>query len=151
MANLTIDATDLRNLADLSVDKFLWAVGETVVNEMRDSMTNTRTGPPRLRGKSTSGRMSRGMRRRGLKRRGMRDRGDRLHEPSLPGHPPAIDKGILINSLGHRKAGRLTRTLHGAAHGLYLDRDHNRPFIEPAIQKVIRHDLDGLAKRWLFK
>ena len=62
-----------------------------------------------------------------------------------------MDKGILINSLGHRKAGRLSRSIHGAAYGLYLDRDGKRPFIEPAIKKVIRHDIDGIARAHLFK
>ena len=83
--------------------------------------------------------MSRGVRRRRLSR-SLRDRGDSLHQPSIPGYPPAVDKGILINSLGHRKGGRLSRSIHGAEHGLYLDRDKNRPFIEPAIKKVIRND-----------
>ena len=45
MASLTIDTTDLGKFSDLNADRFLKAVAETVIEEMRDSMRNTKTAP----------------------------------------------------------------------------------------------------------
>ena len=44
MANLTIDATALGKFSNLNADRFLKAVAETVIEEMRFSMRNTGDG-----------------------------------------------------------------------------------------------------------
>lgn len=106
--------------------RFMDAVAEAVITEMKDSFN---TGPP---GRSY-------------------DRGKgRVHIASSPGFPPAIDYGDLTNSLRWERRGNDTREIHGAEHGLYLEdsTELDRPFIAPAVMEVNK-DIPEIAQIYL--
>ena len=94
-------------------DKLLRAVGLQAVNEWKLSMQRTSTG-----GRGVS-----------------RTQSGRRHYHSLPGNPPAIDYGNLINSL-RSEANKDEVKFYGAHYGLILDQQKNRPFIEDGIRAV---------------
>ena len=95
------------------VEHYLDGVAETIVNEMKDSMLSS----------PASGRAY--------------DRGKgRVHIASIPGQPPRVDMGTLINSLKWRRVGSLMRRISdGVEYGIFLemgrDRVQPRPFVRP--------------------
>ena len=74
-----------------------------------------------------------------------------LSGPSQPGHPPAIQTGNLINSLGQFRKNGLDRDFYAPDYALFLNDSAqlNRPFIEPGIEEVKQRDLVNLAKEHL--
>ena len=102
---------------------FLNALGITVTDEWKLSLQQTKRG-------GTPGRHG--------------------HVPSLPGNPPAIDTGTLINSLRYELA-RNGIDFHGMEYALYLNDSAlaNRPFIEPGFELVRAHKLNGLMRKYL--
>ena len=126
--DFTVDTSGIDSLLQKhpqNKSRFLDAVAELVVTEMKDSFN---TSPP--------GRAY--------------DRADgRVHIASLPGYPPNTDYGDLINSLRWERHGDV-REIHGAEHGLYLEdsTELNRPFIGPAVAEVNK-DVPALGKKYL--
>ncbi len=80
-------------------------------------------------------------------------RGGVTHVASLPGYPPNVDIGSLINSLHWEPTGTNERTImDGVEYGIYLeDGTENmlpRPFMKPAFDRA-RADLPNTAKSGL--
>ena len=103
--------------------QFLDSLSEAIIAQKKLSMQQTKKG-------------GRGRR---------RTKSGKQHFPSLPGYPPAIDFGNLINSLHYEAKGN-DREFYGAEYGLTLDQERNRPFIEKGIKAVQERDLDNIAK-----
>ena len=101
---------------------FLDSVADAIVSEWKQSMQQTakRSQPVKRKGSGS-------------------------HRPSLPGHPPAIDLGNLINSLHHETSGN-DREFRGADYGLYLDQEKDRPFIESGLEAVRDNDVENIAR-----
>ena len=95
----------------------------------------------------------------------LRTKSGKMHFPSLPGNPPAIDYGNLINSLHHEntvqggmgnphtigtprgpQVSESEALFYGAEYGLYLDQDKNRPFIEKGLMQMRDNHLQNIAQ-----
>jgi len=87
-------------------------------------------------------------------------RKDKIHHPSAPGNPPAIDTGGLLNALivdvGRRRAE--FGATDAAPYGRLLEKGTKnmsaRPWLEPAVDKEmpgIMSDVDNLIKRMIAK
>ena len=68
-------------------------------------------------------------------------RGNRTHQASAPGEAPAVDTGLLINSIQTAEEGDLRAVLGvGAEYGIWLEfgtrRMAPRPFLGPAFEQA---------------
>jgi hypothetical protein len=67
----------------------------------------------------------------------------RSHQASAPGEAPAVDTGFLINSIQADVKSDTEATITiGAEYAEGLEFDMNRPFVQPAIDSVLKR-FDG--------
>jgi hypothetical protein len=62
-----------------------------------------------------------------------------FHQASAPGEPPATDTGFLVNSIQAELngPGDIGTIEVGSSYGLILEEARDRPFMMPAIDKVL--------------
>jgi hypothetical protein len=62
--------------------------------------------------------------------------GYKLHRASAPGEAPAVDKGLLINSIQAKPDGLIARVFVGEPYGAILEYRRDRPVFEPTLERM---------------
>ncbi len=78
-------------------------------------------------------------------------RGNIIHQASAPGEPPAMDTGLLANSISTTAEGSLRYVVSASAHyAIYLEygtyKMAARPFMRPAFEQVKPGFLEAIAR-----